>query len=118
MRRFFAYCLFVIAAMTLGAQVPNGGFERWTNLQPDEWLTNSCPFCKPPFDTYVVKQDSDSYSGTYCANLYSNGVYKPYAYTVFPASARPVKVRFEAKVDFPPCINTPGFPADTVPEIG
>src|SRR5437870_13827956 len=100
MSRLFAHCLFVLAAFSLRAQVPNGGFEQWTNLEPDEWVTNSCPFCRPPFDTYVVKQDSDSYSGTYCANLYANGVYKPHAYTTFPVFHRPEKLRFRTKISF------------------
>lgn len=98
----------------LCAQIPNSGFEQWTNLQPDSWVTNSCPFCDPPWESYIVRQDSDAFDGMYNADFYSNGVLKPYAYSQFPVVYRPVKLKFYFKTLFPPCINSPGFPGDTV----
>jgi len=114
MKNYLLTILVALCFYNAAAQVPNPGFEQWTNLLPDYWTTNSCPFCDPPWESYIVRQDSDAYSGNYNADLYANGVFKPFAYTIFPVSARPRMLRFYAKVDFPPCINDSGFPADTV----
>jgi len=113
MKGFFFFTAIVLA-MNLAAQlVPNSGFEQWTDQYPDQWFTNSCPQCDPPWESYIVRQDTDAFSGNYSANLYSNGVFKPFAYTTFPVAGRPLKLRFQSKVLFPACINT-GSTTDTV----
>lgn len=95
--------------------MPNSGFEQWTNLQPDGWITNSCPFCDPPWESYIVRQDSDAYRGNYNADLYGNGVFSAVAHTTFAVSRRPVKMRFHTKVHFAPCVNDTGyFEHDTI----
>jgi hypothetical protein len=54
--------LFLIATFSLNisAQVPNGGFETWTNGSPDNWFNTNIP-------TVVtnITQETPAYSGTY-----------------------------------------------------
>ena len=94
----------------LSAQIPNSDFESW-DYQPVllQWETNSRPLTLPPFDPYVVKQDSDSYSGKWAANLYGNGVYKPYAKTTFAVQVHPNHVSLYYKLLFAPCVNDSAY---------
>jgi hypothetical protein len=41
------------------AQVPNGGFEQWTNGEPDGWFTNNLSI----INLVTVTQSSDAHSG-------------------------------------------------------
>lgn len=72
--------------------VPNGDFESWTYLKPDSWTTNSCPACAPPYETYIVRPDSDSYQGVFAAKFIYNNVYPAYAQNEFPVSIHPTNL--------------------------
>ncbi len=69
--------------------VPNGDFESWNALSPKYWKTNSCPFCLPPFDTYIVQQDSSPYEGKFAAKFIYNNVYPAWAENKFAISNHP-----------------------------
>jgi len=49
--------LFCSFTAIIYAQVPNGGFEQWTNGEPDGWFTNN-------FVTPTITQTSDVHSGS------------------------------------------------------
>ena len=70
--------------------IPNGDFELWDN-QPtlNTWLTNSCPPCVPPFDTYVIKKVTDASNGQFAAKFIFNNVYTSYAINKFQISLHP-----------------------------
>jgi hypothetical protein len=71
--------------------IPNGDFENWTSgplLQ--DWVTNSCPACVPPFETYVVQKDSlNAYHGKYAAKFVDNTVYPAQAQNKFAIPYHP-----------------------------
>jgi PKD repeat protein len=99
------------------AQIPNNGWEMWTQEpQPVFWTTNSYPLTLPPWDPYIVRQDADAHTGDWCADFHGNGVMKPFATQTFPLStAHPLQLEFWYKLSFPPCVNDPGYPEqDTV----
>ena len=73
-------------------QIPNSGFEYWTNLQPDDWETNSCPYCNPPYETYVVRQDSDACEGTFSAKFINNNVYSSWAESKIETTIHPLNL--------------------------
>ncbi|GIV32563.1 MAG: hypothetical protein KatS3mg031_0098 [Chitinophagales bacterium] len=91
------------------AQIKNPGFENWTNLRPDDWVTNSCPECDPPWETYIARQDSDAYAGNHNVDLLANGRHKPFVYQYVELAQNPVHLQFYTKVLFPPCVNEAGF---------
>jgi hypothetical protein len=102
--------LLVLSIQRLVAQIPNSDFENWDS-QPVllNWVTNSHPLTLPPYDPYIVKQDTDHYSGNYAANFYGNGVLKPYAKTTFAVAFHPLALEAYIKYNFPPCVNDIGF---------
>lgn len=104
------FCLFLFSLQLLTAQIPNSDFENW-DAQPvlKEWITNSYPLTMPPWDPYIVKQDTDRYSGSYAANFYGNGFLKPFATTTFSVWYHPVSLEARIKYSFPPCVNDSGF---------
>lgn len=109
--KHLAPILLAFISLTSLAQIPNADFENWSNGPVlDDWQTNSAPGTLPPWDPYTVRQSMDSYSGTYCADLFSNGFFKPYMETTFPVSAHPEKLSFWWKSVFAPCVNDQGFP--------
>ena len=70
--------------------VPNGDFESWTSgdyLQ--NWTSNSCPACVPPFETYIVQKTTEAYHGQYAASLIYNGVYPAYINNKFAVDGHP-----------------------------
>ena len=70
--------------------VPNGDFESWDNLPlPDDWHTNSCPPCVPPYETYIVKKVTDAAHGQFAAEFIYNSVYSSYADNKFAVSSHP-----------------------------
>jgi hypothetical protein len=109
MKKFAPVFLLIIGFSTT-AQIPNADLENWS-VGPllDEWQTNSAPGTLPPYDPYTVRQSLDSYSGSYSADLYANGVFKSYMETSFPISNHPEKLSFYWKSVFAPCVNSPGF---------
>lgn len=108
----FTASLFQISS----AQIPNSDFELWDNQPvPLFWESNSRPLTLPPWDPYIVKQDTDRYSGNFSANLWGNGVIKPYVKTNFAVSQHPISFSLFYKLLFPPCVNdTLYFQQDTV----
>src|ERR1700756_3301773 len=74
----------------LFSQIPNSDMENWDN-QPIllDWETNSRPLTLPPYDPYVVKKDTDSYSGKFAADLFANGVFKAWVKTTFAVQLHP-----------------------------
>ncbi len=54
--------------------IPNGDFENWDWLQfPQNWKTNSCPPCTPPYEMNIAQEDSlEVYHGKYSVKLIYN----------------------------------------------
>ncbi len=116
MKRHLLLSALFFPIIFLSAQIPNAGMENWTNA-PNliDWQTNSYPLTLPPWEPYIVRQDADSYSGSWAANFYANGMFKAYAKTTFPVSYHPQSLSLYYKTSFAPCVNNPGFPEkDTV----
>lgn len=57
---FFCVSLSLVFTQIILAQVPNGGFEQWTNGEPDGWFTNNFP----QLSLVTVTQSSDAHNGT------------------------------------------------------
>lgn len=79
--------------------IPNGDFENWRSNSLQNWETNSCPLCLPAFDTYVVKQVSDSYVGQYAAKFIYNNVYIAWAQNKFSIPHHPSNMTSYVKCD-------------------
>lgn len=78
-------------ASAIYAQIPNSDFEIW-NGGPTiaDWQTNSCPLCVPPYNTYLIHQDStDVYHGKYAARFEYGGLYHTIASTKFALTLHP-----------------------------
>jgi hypothetical protein len=69
--------------------IPNHDFESWTDQLPVSWQTNSCPACVPPFETYIVQQDTDAYQGQFAAKFIYNNVYAAWAENTFSVTGHP-----------------------------
>lgn len=54
------FLLLFFLPILLTAQIPNAGFENWTDSQPDGWATSNVPDFVIP-----VSQTNDSHSGNY-----------------------------------------------------
>lgn len=116
MKRTLITALCWVVAVATYAQIPNSGFEKW-NSQPvlQDWTTNSYPLTLPPWEPYIVRQDTDRYMGAYAANFYANGQFKAFATTTFSVGYHPVSLKAWIKYNFPPCVNDNGYPEqDTV----
>ena len=104
--------------LLLHSQIPNPGFEDWNpGPVPDRWSINSHPWTLPPWDPYIIRQDSglNAHQGRYAMNLHSNGFFKAVTSARFPLNGRPDSLIFWYKLHFPPCVNDPGYPQqDTV----
>lgn len=78
--------IFTILSFTgLEAQIPNSGFENWSNGEPDNWLTNNLP------GTWVTVSSSGiSQSGSFAAKLevadFNGGPIYPALSATFPIS--------------------------------
>jgi hypothetical protein len=92
----------VIVPTPQQAAVPNGGFETWTNMLPVNWNTNSCPACVPPYETYIVQQDSSAYQGQFAAKFIYNNVYAAWAKNGFVISAHPTQLSAFVKCNLIP----------------
>lgn len=75
-----------IGISSMAQQIPNAGFEDWINFKPTDWVTYSCPFCDPPFETYNVQQDLDACQGKYSTRFINNNQYSVCAKTKFASS--------------------------------
>ena len=70
--------------------IPNGDFEQWDNIQNLLiWQTNSCSACVPPFETNVVRQETDAENGKFAARFVYNNIYSSYAINKFSISLHP-----------------------------
>lgn len=106
----FSALAFIFFAQYTFAQIPNSGFEQWiASPEPIGWETNSRPLTLPPWEPYIVRQDTNRYSGNYAANFYANGFFKAFAKTTFAISNHPQSLTLWYKVGFPPCVNDIGF---------
>lgn len=109
MKKIMAIIPLIFAVATISAQIPNSDMELWTSAPTlVGWQTNSNPLTLPPYDPYVVRRDSDSYSGLWAADYYGNGVFKPWGIAVFPVSQHPVALSLYYKLLFAPCVNQIG----------
>ena len=73
--------------------IPNGDFELWDSMPIlDNWQTNSCPACLPPFETYIVQKVIDAAHGQFAAKFIYNSVYKSYANNKFSISIHPTQL--------------------------
>lgn len=116
MKKFYSAFFSLLLAQFLFAQIPNNDFELWDNQPvPLYWKTNSYPLTLPPYDPYIVKKDTERYSGNFAANLYGNGAFKAFATTTFPVNVHPLALSLYYKLSFAPCVNDSGyFEQDTV----
>lgn len=79
----------VVLVLSLGAyaQVPNGGFENWTNGSPDNWYTSNIQGVATP-----ITQTSDAHSGSSAlkgevVSFYTYS-YPPYVYSTYGPSGK------------------------------
>jgi hypothetical protein len=116
MKKQFHLLALLIISFSASAQIPNSNMEWWTNAPTlIDWQSNSHPLTLPPWEPYIVRQDTDSYSGNYATNFYANGVFKAWASTTFPVSYHPYNLSLYYRLLFPPCVNDIGYPQqDTV----
>ncbi len=54
----FVLLIFSVSSVKVWGQIPNAGFENWTNGNPDSWETDNSPLFSP------ITQTSDSHSGS------------------------------------------------------
>jgi hypothetical protein len=65
-KKFTLLFLFTLsAALCVAQNVPNGGFESWTDGEPDDWTTSNTP------GFTSVSQEEPGYSGTYALKMQS-----------------------------------------------
>ena len=51
--------LFILCSDTVLSQIPNAGFETWTNGSPDGWFVNNFPMVGTP-----ITQSSTAHAGS------------------------------------------------------
>lgn len=83
MKYFYIFLLTGLCLLNLNAQIPNSGFENWSDGEPDNWLTNNLP------GTWVtVSSSGTSQSGSLAAKLevadFNGGPIYPALSTTFP----------------------------------
>src|SRR6188474_1463905 len=70
MPRIFLLALVLFSLHFASAQIPNSGFESWTNYgaydDPDDWYTPNAQYGGDP---ELVRITEDPYSGIYAARL-------------------------------------------------
>ncbi len=110
MKKHYSTFFSLLLTQFLFAQIPNNDFELWDNQPvPLYWETNSHPLTLPPFDPYIVKKDTQRYSGNFAANLFGNGAFKAYAKTTFAVNIHPLALSLYYKLSFAPCVNDNGY---------
>ncbi len=110
MKNIFLLLLLLFVCLMNQAQIPNSDFEQWDS-QPTlkGWYTNSHPLTLPAWEPYIVRQDTNRYSGNYAAYFYANGVFKAFATTTFPIHFHPQALTAWIRYNFAPCVNDSGF---------
>ena len=107
-----------LACLSLFSQIPNSDMENWTSAPTlIGWETNSQPFTLPPFDPYIVKKDSISYTGKWAADLHANGVFKAWAKTIFAVQTHPDHLSLYYRLFFAPCVNDSNYPTKDTASI-
>jgi hypothetical protein len=82
-----------IVMQTNATVIPNGDFENWDNMSLlENWKTNSCPACVPPFETYIVQRDTNAYHGKFAAKFIYNNVYAAWAENKFKLDGHPASL--------------------------
>jgi hypothetical protein len=79
--------------------IPNGNFEYWTNESLSDWQTSGCPACVPQYQTDVVQQTTDAYSGKYAAKFIYNSFFKSRAYNKFYINELPASLTCYVKAN-------------------
>ncbi|MDP4174390.1 MAG: T9SS type A sorting domain-containing protein [Bacteroidota bacterium] len=79
--------------LTIFAQIPNGGFENWTNGNPDQWFTTNIPLLAQNVSS-VTKAHSGSYAlkGEVVNSI--GGLYPPMIWTGSDATGFSVNKRY------------------------
>lgn len=110
MKKLFLLPLLLLTFWMTEAQIPNSDFEQWDS-QPVliDWNTNSHPLTLPAWEPYIVRQDTNRYSGKYAAYFYANGLFKAVASTTFSVHFHPVALTAWVRYSFAPCVNDSGF---------
>ena len=93
MKKLYTFFLALVCALMLNAQnVPNGGFENWTEGEPDEWTTSNGD------GTTTVHQDDDSNTGSYAVRLQTDNeeTVTPQIISGYDGFGIPVSVRYES----------------------
>ncbi|MDW8420038.1 MAG: PKD domain-containing protein [Chitinophagales bacterium] len=100
----------LVAFVRAQSPIPNHSFEMW-DFQPRllMWENNSYPLTLPPYDPYIIRKDTQAFSGQFAATFVGNGVLKPWARTTFPVSVQYQSLSAWVKYSFPPCVNVPSF---------
>jgi hypothetical protein len=85
MKYFFIFLLTGLCLFNLNAQIPNSGFENWSDGEPDNWFTNNLP------GTWItVSSSGTSQSGSFAAKIevadFNGGPIYPALSTTFPIS--------------------------------
>jgi Secretion system C-terminal sorting domain len=57
--------IFILSSLRFAQDIPNGGFENWTNSEPDSWITTN----NSVLNAFPVTQSSSSHSGSSAARL-------------------------------------------------
>lgn len=81
------FALVLVLFLGAYAQVPNGGFENWTNGNPDSWYTSNYPGVVTP-----ITQTSDAHGGSSAlkgeAVSVSSYVFSPFIYSSYSPSGK------------------------------
>jgi hypothetical protein len=110
MLRYILFGLVFICSALLKAQIPNRNMETWQNGPVlHGWKTNSRPLTLPPWEPYIVRQDSQAFEGKFAAGFYANGLFRAEATCTFPVRYHPKQLELWYKLSFAPCVNDPGF---------
>jgi hypothetical protein len=109
-KRLAAIIYSFLLAHIAAAQIPNADMENWTSApELADWVTNSHPLTLPPFDPYIIRQDTDRYSGNWAADFHANGIIKAYATTTFAINQHPRQLALYYKLIYAPCVNDSGY---------
>ncbi len=83
---FKTLILTIIVSSLIWCQIPNPGFENWTNAAPDNWLTNNTA------QLHTVLQSTDAHSGSYSVEgtvvSFSGFSFAPILTSSFPYTVR------------------------------
>jgi hypothetical protein len=92
---FLLFIITILSVVSLFAQVvPNGGFENWTNGNPDNWYADNIPaFVAPVTQSSIAHSGSSSVKGT--VTSYSGVVLEPIIQAGTTGNGFPITQRFK-----------------------